>query len=198
MTELTPAMQTSGEPATDVQNLPIPQPFPARLKAAMDRRPPAAISICSVAAIVGGVSGEVAIGMWQNLGLVPEGLIFVLLLAIQAGIAFSVIIYVALIWFRLPNLSRDAARKALGGVVKWEAGWVFLAALAYGGPHLAPSIHFSWGSMDATLISLITIGLVVSGVGDTFVNWPFGRETKTDASSWKRDAWGERAADPQQ
>lgn len=188
MTEFTPVQAPASAaspslPPAGARRWPRLRRGATRLADAFDRRPPAAITICVTATVVGLTSAQVAGVMWQDGGQASEGIIYVALFAVQAVIAIVAITYVLAIWIRLPDLPREAARKALGGVVKWEAGWFFMVIVTTLATSLARSTKFTWASLDTTLLSLIMVALVVSGVGDTYVNWPFTPRAKETSDS---------------
>lgn len=105
-------------------------------------------------------------------GATSGALIYGSLFLIQAGFALLSLAYSALVWARSAPSDPGGSRRALAGVVKWEVGWTFLIAVTTLTQLLARSPTFAWGSLDSTLLSLITIGLVVSGSGDIYANWP--------------------------
>lgn len=122
----------------------------------------------------------------------PSGnAIYASLFFIQAVFALFCIGYTILVWSRSARLGVDRVRKSLGGVVKWEIGWLFLFAVGNLTQFLARTPRPNWESLDATLLTLIMIGLVVSGGGDMYTNWPirtWSEKTETQVATPRKVA----------
>ena len=147
-----------------------------QLGSALERRPLGVILIMFVALIAGCASGQVGASLSKEPnGATTGSQIYASLFIIQAIFAFLSLAYSVLVWARNTRSDPEQSRRSLIGVVKWEVGWAFLIAVATLTQFMARSAAFSWASLDSTFLSLIAIGLVVSGSGDIYANWPSRR-----------------------